>query len=124
MLQFLFRTESFFLAAHLWGYRPYNEKINPAESPFVIFGTFGLGEGYHNYHHTYPWDYKCSEFGFKQWNLTALFIEMCAFFGWAYDLRKANGPLVDQMKENVIKRLNSVQDEAETRKLIEDSRAY
>ncbi|KAM3605561.1 uncharacterized protein V6R79_000812 [Siganus canaliculatus] len=42
-------------AAHLWGNRPYDKTINPRENPMVAFSA--IGEGFHNYHHTFPFDY-------------------------------------------------------------------
>lgn len=56
------------------------------ESHFVSF--IGIGEGWHNYHHTFPWDYRAAEFGSK-YNLTARFIEILSWFNWAYDLKTA-----------------------------------
>lgn len=53
----------------------------------------GLGEGWHNYHHVFPWDYKASEFGMK-YNMTTKIIEMFSKIGWAYDLREASHTVV------------------------------
>ena len=38
--------------AHLVGNKPYDKRINPAQNLLVSF--FALGEGFHNYHHTFP----------------------------------------------------------------------
>ena len=43
-------------AAHLFGNRPYSVKINPRENKVVSYVSFG--EGQHNYHHSWPWDYS------------------------------------------------------------------
>lgn len=74
--------------AHLWGDRPYAD-IHPAENIFVSIGA--IGEGWHNYHHKYPSDYATSEFGITSgvWNPTKLFIDVCAYFGWAWDLKRS-----------------------------------
>lgn len=45
--------------AHMWGQRPYDAHINPSENWLVSIGAHG--EGWHNYHHTFPFDYKTSE---------------------------------------------------------------
>ena len=45
------------------------------------------GEGFHNYHHTFPWDYKAAELGEYSLNLTKFIIDMFNFFGLAYDLK-------------------------------------
>lgn len=46
-----------------------------------------LGEGWHNYHHTFPWDYRAAELGAHGASTTTLLIDMFAKIGWAYDLR-------------------------------------
>lgn len=46
-----------------------------------------MGEGYHNYHHAFPWDYRGSEFGRMYFNSTTVFIDLMAKIGWAYDLK-------------------------------------
>jgi stearoyl-CoA desaturase (delta-9 desaturase) len=45
------------------------------------------GEGFHNYHHTFPSDYSTSEFGFR-YNLTTMFIDSMAWIGLAEHRRK------------------------------------
>jgi stearoyl-CoA desaturase (delta-9 desaturase) len=45
------------------------------------------GEGWHNYHHAIPWDYKAAELGPSTINLTTYLIEMFSRIGWAYDLK-------------------------------------
>merc|ERR1711871_1360557 len=77
-------------AAHLYGERPYDEKSNPAENPWVSIAA--IGEGWHNWHHKYPFDYAASEFGIgAQFNPTKLFIDTCAKFGWVTDRKRATG---------------------------------
>lgn len=73
-------------AAHLWGNKPYDKRINPVENWFVTF--FSIGEGFHNYHHTFPQDYAASEFGLKKWNISKGFIDLMALMGQAYDRTK------------------------------------
>lgn len=51
-----------------------------------------LGEGWHNWHHKYPFDYAASEFGVsKQFNPTKLFIDTCCYLGLASDRKRATG---------------------------------
>lgn len=57
--------------------------ISPVESLPVAIGA--LGEGWHNYHHVFPWDYKTSEFGDYKYNLSTGFIDFFAKLGWAFD---------------------------------------
>jgi len=72
-------------AAHIWGNHPYDKHINPAENKAVAFLT--SGEGWHNYHHVFPWDYKAAELGDYSMNMTTAFIDLMAKLGQAYDLR-------------------------------------
>ncbi|XP_071774211.1 stearoyl-CoA desaturase b [Centroberyx gerrardi] len=74
-------------AAHMWGNRPYDKTINPRENPFVAFSA--VGEGFHNYHHTFPFDYATSEFGCKL-NLTTAFIDLMCFLGLAKDCKSVS----------------------------------
>lgn len=77
-------------AAHLYGDHPYDPASHPAENPIVSFLT--LGEGWHNWHHKYPFDYAASEFGIsRQFNPTKLFIDACCFLGLAWDRKRATG---------------------------------
>lgn len=48
---------------------------------------FTTGEGWHNFHHVFPWDYRNSEFVGYANNLGAFFIDVCASLGLAYDLK-------------------------------------
>lgn len=82
--------------AHLFGNKPYDRHINPVENLLVTIGA--AGEGFHNYHHTFPQDYSTSEFGMK-FNATTVFINFVALFGQAYDLKKVDQELIDRRKE-------------------------
>lgn len=79
-------------AAHKFGSRPYDRNLNPAENLSV--STVTLGEGFHNYHHVFPWDYKTAELQSYQFNWTTAFIDFCAKFGWAYDLKSVSEDIV------------------------------
>lgn len=72
-------------AAHLIGNKPYDKFINPAENRGVAIAAFG--EGWHNYHHVFPWDYKTAELGDYKINFTTAFIDFFASLGLAYDLK-------------------------------------
>lgn len=56
-----------------------------------------VGEGFHNYHHTFPQDYATSEFG-KLFNFTTLFIDCMEGIGLAYDMKKVPRDLVRKRK--------------------------
>ncbi|KAF3423489.1 hypothetical protein E2986_10617 [Frieseomelitta varia] len=72
-------------AAHIWGYKPYDKNIGPTENKSVAIIAFG--EGWHNYHHVFPWDYKAAEFGDYNMNITTALIDFCGRLGLAYDMK-------------------------------------
>ncbi|KAL3210340.1 hypothetical protein MRX96_008858 [Rhipicephalus microplus] len=80
-LNFTWSVNSF---AHLWGNKPFDKSISPTEAPWVSF--VAVGEGFHNFHHTFPWDYSTSELGWKL-NMSTMFIDIMAKLGQAYDLK-------------------------------------
>lgn len=71
-------------AAHMFGNHPYDKFINPSENWVVSLGA--NGEGWHNYHHTFPYDYKAAEVPYTL-NLTTIFIDGMKLLGLAYDCR-------------------------------------
>lgn len=48
--------------AHMWGTRPYTDENTARDNPLLAFVTYG--EGYHNYHHIFQYDYRN---GVKWW---------------------------------------------------------
>lgn len=84
-------------AAHIFGDRPYNNKIQPRENFFVAL--FGLNEGFHNYHHQFPWDYAIAEYGLKYWDPAKWLIKLAERYGFAYDLKKASPDLIENTRK-------------------------
>ncbi|XP_021937379.1 acyl-CoA desaturase-like [Zootermopsis nevadensis] len=80
-------------AAHLYGTRPYNGEIQPVESSTVSILT--CGEGWHNFHHTFPSDYRASEYGHKH-DLSSRVIQLMEKRGWAYNLKETPQHLVNK----------------------------
>ncbi|XP_060710338.1 acyl-CoA desaturase-like [Hemiscyllium ocellatum] len=74
-------------AAHMFGNRPYDRWINPRENRFVAFGA--IGEGFHNYHHTFPYDYSTSEYGWRG-NITTCFIDAVCWLGLASNCKRVS----------------------------------
>ncbi|KAH9392331.1 suppressor of clathrin deficiency, partial [Tyrophagus putrescentiae] len=78
--------------AHSIGNRPYDRSIAPVEASIR---HWLMGEGFHNYHHTFPWDYSASELGPADvFNPGTAFIEFFQWLGWAWDLKKASPRLI------------------------------
>mmetsp|Transcript_32347 Transcript_32347/g.69275 ORF Transcript_32347/g.69275 Transcript_32347/m.69275 type:complete len:604 (+) Transcript_32347:204-2015(+) len=53
-----------------------------------------LGEGWHDYHHLFPWDYAAAELGaWDQWNPTKVFLDLCYNCGLVYKRRRCTTSL-------------------------------
>ena len=72
--------------AHTFGYRPYKD-IKPSES--FVTSLLANGEGWHNWHHAFPFDYATSEDGvLLQWNNTKFLIDCLSVVGQTYDFKR------------------------------------
>jgi stearoyl-CoA desaturase (delta-9 desaturase) len=71
--------------AHYWGSRPYTTE-NTARDNGVL-ALFTWGEGYHNYHHLFQWDYR-NGIRWYQWDPTKWLIASCKFLGLARSLKR------------------------------------
>jgi stearoyl-CoA desaturase (Delta-9 desaturase) len=73
--------------AHIWGRQPYSDKSSARDNPLLALVTYG--EGYHNYHHTFQWDYRN---GVKWWHFdpTKWLIRACAMVGLTRDLKRCS----------------------------------
>ncbi|XP_017785888.1 PREDICTED: stearoyl-CoA desaturase 5-like [Nicrophorus vespilloides] len=80
--------------AHMHGNKPYDASIGPTENTFMKY--LGTGEGFHNYHHTFPWDYKASELQMDFQNMTTLLIDFFAKCGWVTDRKTVEKPMIVQ----------------------------
>ena len=71
--------------AHMIGNKPYSSKHTSCDNHILSLFTFG--EGYHNYHHSFPKDYKAS-YNLKCFNVTGWLIFLLYKLGLAYDLKE------------------------------------
>lgn len=62
-----------------------------ADSTIVSFLV--IGEGWHNFHHTFPWDYRTSELG-SRFNRTSDVIDLLNWVGLAYNLKTASPDMI------------------------------
>ncbi|MFQ5779790.1 MAG: acyl-CoA desaturase [Nitrospiria bacterium] len=75
---FLVLNSTFFINSicHMWGDQPYGDANTSRDNWWISLITFG--EGYHNYHHNYPRDYrngpKLYNFDPSKWLIFSLFI--------------------------------------------------
>jgi stearoyl-CoA desaturase (Delta-9 desaturase) len=65
----------------MFGSRRWNPNIEPRDNYFVSFITHG--EGYHNWHHEYPYDWRASKNEWYMINWTTTFISIMAALGLA-----------------------------------------
>ncbi|XP_022918392.1 acyl-CoA Delta-9 desaturase-like [Onthophagus taurus] len=79
---------------HTIGYRPYDKNMKAVQNN--LLGPLTIGEGWHNYHHVFPWDYKASEYMGYGWNLSTGFIDLMAKIGWAYDLKSVSKEMIEK----------------------------
>jgi stearoyl-CoA desaturase (Delta-9 desaturase) len=77
--------------AHLVGAQPYSDKNSSRDS--LLTALISMGEGYHNFHHTFPADYRNGvlphQFDPTKWALRAL-----AAVGLAQNLRRTPQPAI------------------------------
>ena len=72
--------------AHYWGRRPYTTANTARDNAALAFLTYG--EGYHNYHHFFQWDYRN---GVRWWQFdpTKWMIVTCSWLGLASNMKRA-----------------------------------
>ena len=65
-----------------------------------VVSALALGEGWHNYHHVFPWDYKAAEPGNYKLNVTIAVIDFFALLGWVTDRKEPSPDLVKEIIKN------------------------
>ena len=73
--------------AHYWGKQTFSNKSSARDNPIVALLTYG--EGYHNFHHTFQWDYRN---GIRWWHYdpTKWLIGFCSWIGLTSDLKRCS----------------------------------
>jgi len=71
--------------AHYWGKKNY-PSLDTAKDSFLV-ALISLGEGYHNYHHTFPSDYRNGVLA-HQFDPTKWVIYLCSKVGFTWDLKR------------------------------------
>eukprot|EP00927_Polykrikos_kofoidii_P017133 TRINITY_DN17775_c0_g1_i1.p1 TRINITY_DN17775_c0_g1~~TRINITY_DN17775_c0_g1_i1.p1 ORF type:complete len:428 (+),score=49.65 TRINITY_DN17775_c0_g1_i1:180-1463(+) len=75
--------------------------IGPRVSLLVTM--LALGEGWHDYHHLFPWDYAAAELdAWHQWNPTKVFIDTCFFFGLCDGRRRCSQELQAARRNQIL----------------------
>jgi stearoyl-CoA desaturase (delta-9 desaturase) len=70
--------------AHWLGEAPFDDKHTPRDHVITAFVT--IGEGYHNFHHQFPQDFR-NAIKWYQYDPTKWFISLCASLGLASNLK-------------------------------------
>ena len=84
--------------AHLWGSRPYSEENSSRDNWLLAFFTHG--EGYHNFHHRFPSDFR-NGIRWWQWDPNKWLIGLLKGVGLARALKATPPPLVDAVRLQV-----------------------
>jgi len=78
-------------AAHFFGTQPYSDANSARDNAFLAPLTYG--EGFHNYHHTWQWDYR-NGVKWYQWDPAKWLIRSMSWLGLARGLRMVPGPVI------------------------------
>ena len=73
--------------AHMWGRQPYSTASSARDNSLLALITYG--EGYHNYHHTFQWDYR-NGIKWWHWDPTKWMIRLLSLIGLTRDLKRCN----------------------------------
>ena len=81
--------------AHIWGTQTYSDENTARDNPLLSFLTYG--EGYHNFHHKYPGDYRN---GIKWYDFDPSKWIVCFFskIGLTYSLKFTSKPMIEASK--------------------------
>jgi len=71
--------------AHYWGDGNFSDQRSPRDSYLVSLITFG--EGYHNFHHEFPYDYR-NGVKYHYYDPGKWLISLCSWVGLAYNLKR------------------------------------
>lgn len=71
--------------AHYWGRQPYTAENTARDNDVLALLTYG--EGYHNFHHIFQWDYR-NGIRWWQYDPTKWWISFCSMVGLASDLKR------------------------------------
>jgi len=103
-------------ASHAFGTRPYTDAVSARDNALLAF--LACGEGYHNFHHQWQWDYR-NGVRWYQWDPTKWLVGALAWAGLASGLRRVPAEVIRKarllMEEKaLLARLAKVPHAAET----------
>ena len=77
--------------AHSLGEKTYGNSNTSRDNMITAFLT--LGEGYHNFHHEFPFDWR-NAIKWYQYDPTKWLIKLCYYMGLTYDLKEAKAEVI------------------------------
>lgn len=90
--------------AHYWGKQPYTEQNTARDNGILALFTFG--EGYHNYHHIFEYDYR-NGVRWWQYDPTKWLIRSLSFIGLTSNLRRVPEERIEKARAAMqLKRAN------------------
>ncbi|MES2918613.1 MAG: fatty acid desaturase [Pseudomonadota bacterium] len=72
---------------HMWGTRPYTDENTARDNP--VLALFTWGEGYHNYHHIFQWDYR-NGVKWYQYDPTKWLVATLSWLGLTRNLKRCS----------------------------------
>jgi stearoyl-CoA desaturase (delta-9 desaturase) len=81
--------------AHMYGSRPYTDENSARDNWMLAFVT--NGEGFHNFHHRFPTDYR-NGIRWFDWDPTKWLIRTFAALGLARELRATPRPIIEKAR--------------------------
>ncbi|MEP6993224.1 MAG: fatty acid desaturase, partial [Acidobacteriota bacterium] len=84
--------------AHLYGTRPYTEENSGRDNALLAFVT--NGEGYHNFHHKFPSDFR-NGIRWYQWDPTKWLIGLLGFLGLARHLVQTPQSVIELTRRRI-----------------------
>eukprot|EP00026_Physarum_polycephalum_P002977 Phypoly_transcript_02986.p2 GENE.Phypoly_transcript_02986~~Phypoly_transcript_02986.p2 ORF type:complete len:256 (+),score=31.85 Phypoly_transcript_02986:1805-2572(+) len=92
--------------AHYYGDTPYDDERTPRDSFITAILTYG--EGYHNFHHEFPYDYR-NAIKYYQYDPTKWLIAGLSYIGQTYDLNVTPARIIKkcefQMKQKAVEKM-------------------
>lgn len=79
-------------AAHYFGKQTYSDQTSAKDNWLLAF--FSFGEGYHNFHHSFPSDYR-NGIAWYHWDPSKWMIHSLSFVGMTWQMKKTKKSLLD-----------------------------
>jgi len=98
---------------------PYDEDSPPSESRLVSF--LAMGEGWHSWHHAFPFDYAAAELGsLEQYNPTKMLLDLCALLGLVHNRKTGHRWWHERKRRLLKKRAEELGEDVENVECVEE----